>query len=124
MGLNLVSYSGRDKFELDVSKLDPKDRSVKERLTFFFSKNTTWDMSDAELKLLNSNKDLKEYSRWCHVHKTNKDPFKKLDPSVRKANLEKARLDRDKKKKEAKEKVESEKEDSKKKTLKKKSDRK
>ncbi|MCK5019291.1 MAG: hypothetical protein KAS32_19685 [Candidatus Peribacteraceae bacterium] len=77
MNLNLVSYSGREKFELDVSSIDPKDRSEKDRQTLFFSKNTTWKMSDSELNLLKTKEELKEYSRWCHVHKTKRDPFKK-----------------------------------------------
>ena len=62
---HLVSYSGREQFELDISKLDPKDKSIGDRNTLFFYKNTTWEISDSELELLKKNK---EYFRWCHVH--------------------------------------------------------
>lgn len=78
--LHLVSYDGRDSFEVDLSELDDKDLSILGRKTLFVFQNTSWEVNDKELDIFKKS----SYWRWCFVHVK---PEKKVEKLVAKVSM-------------------------------------
>ena len=68
MEKNLVSYNGRENFEVDLSHLESENLSVPGRVTLFVSKGNCWELTDKELEIV------KEHECWgfCCLHNSPK----------------------------------------------------
>ena len=75
MNKHLVSYNGKESFEVDLSKL--KELTVPGRVTLYICRGSSWELSDEELKKLKEH----PLGCMCHVHDMTKKKVKVKEES-------------------------------------------
>jgi hypothetical protein len=90
MKKNLVSYNGRENFEVDLSSLKQDDLSVPGRVTLFVSRGNCWELTNKELELV------KDHPCWgfCCLHNSPKGVNKPKEESETPKKIEKKTLQR------------------------------